>query len=111
MGSLPMRMGRAAGSEAERNRARDAAQPWRAWYKTRRWQTLRQDILKRDGFRCQATGVMLIGTYPAANSPVIDHKTPHRGDLALFWDPENLQAVSKAYHDGEKQRLERSGRV
>lgn len=85
---------------------RDRFVPWRAWYKTARWQKLRLEVLKRDGFKCQATGVALIGKYPAHNSPVADHKTPHRGDPDLFWDINNIQAVSKEYHDGEKQRLE-----
>lgn len=94
-------------SEADRT----AFAPWRAWYKTKRWQKLRAEVLVRDGYTCQATGVLLIGTHPAPDSPVVDHKIPHRGDPDLFWDPGNLWAVSKAYHDGEKQRLERRGLV
>ena len=53
----------------------------------------------RDGFVCQATGVRLGGEFPAADSPVVDHIEPHRGDEDLFWDPTNLQSVSKEYHD------------
>ena len=30
---------------------------------------------------------------------VVDHKTPHRGDMALFWDSENWQALCKPCHD------------
>lgn len=78
--------------------------------KTYRWQKLRQKILNRDGWRCQQTGVLVIGKYPKPNSPVVDHIRPHRGDEALFWDEENLQTVSKEYHDKEKQKLEHSGR-
>ncbi|WP_276606305.1 hypothetical protein [Pacificoceanicola onchidii] len=40
---------------------------------------------------------------------MIDHKIPHRGDLHLFWDEDNLQAVSKEYHDGVKQSIEKRG--
>lgn len=98
-----------AQSQGNRDRARDQSQPWRAWYKTARWQKLRRAVLKRDGYRCQATGVALVGRYPDGNSPVVDHIIPHRGDEALFWDETNLQAVSKEYHDREKQRLERNG--
>jgi len=113
---LPSRLGRSKSrfrstetSEADRSRQRDASQPWRAWYKTARWQRLRAFVLKRDGHLCQKTGVALVGKYPAENSPVVDHIKPHRGDPDLFWDPENLQAVSKAYHDKEKQSLEKRG--
>ena len=97
--------------QREQDRHRNKANPWRGWYKTARWITLRREILKRDGYTCQATGVMLSGRHPAPNSPVVDHRQPHRGDLVLFWNPENLWSVSKAYHDGEKQRQERSGRT
>ncbi len=77
---------------------------------TARWQRLRLKILNRDGWQCQATGVALVGRYPAPNSPVVDHIRAHRGDLDLFWDEDNLQAVSKAYHDRVKQGIEKRGR-
>ncbi|MEO0485283.1 MAG: HNH endonuclease [Pseudomonadota bacterium] len=102
-------MGGAATSERDRSRQRDAAQPWRAWYKTARWQKLRRQVLKRDAYICQKTGVALVGVYPAPNSPVVDHIVPHRGDEALFWNEGNLEAVSKAYHDKTKQSIERRG--
>lgn len=104
-------LARRAVSEPDRSSLRDTAQPWRAWYKTGRWQRLRMAILKRDRFTCQVTGVALVGRYPAPNSPVVDHCVPHRGDEALFWEESNLQAVSKAYHDSDKQRLERSCQI
>lgn len=81
------------------------------WLNTARWQRLRRKILARDGYVCQQTGVALIGQFPAADSPVVDHKVPHRGDWELFWDEGNLQAVSKQWHDSEKQRRERRGLV
>lgn len=30
---------------------------------------------------------------------LVDHKVPHRGDRALFWDSSNWQAMAKACHD------------
>jgi 5-methylcytosine-specific restriction protein A len=30
---------------------------------------------------------------------VVDHKIPHRGDMKLFWDRDNWQAMSKPCHD------------
>ncbi len=89
-------------------RERDAAAPWRKWYKTARWQKLREEVLKRDLFICQQTGVLLIGKRSAPNSPIVDHIKPHRGNPDLFWDRNNLQAVSKAYHDSEKQKQEQT---
>lgn len=81
----------------------------RGWYKSARWQTLRLEVMVRDLYICQRTGIMLIGKAPAPDSPVVHHKVPHRGDERLFWDIENLELVSKVWHDSEAQRLERNG--
>lgn len=89
---------------------RDRNVEWRRWYKTARWQKLRFEVLTRDLWICKKTGVLLVGKYPADDSAVVDHITPHRGDPVLFWDPANLQSLSKAYHDSVKQRQERGGR-
>lgn len=35
---------------------------------------------------------------------VVDHKRPHRGDMALFWDSSNWQAMAKACHDRKTAR-------
>lgn len=97
------------GDEIERNRKRDQLQSWRAWYKTARWQKLRAAVLMRDAYTCQRTGQVLGGRHPAPDSPVVNHRIPHRGDPALFWDIGNLETVAKAVHDSEIQREERAG--
>jgi len=79
----------------------------RRWYKSKRWQDLRQLVLERDLYRCQHTGIMLIGKAPAPDSPVVHHKVPHQGQEHLFWDIDNLEAVSKEWHDSEAQSMER----
>lgn len=94
--------------DVSRDAARSASQPWRAWYKTKRWADLRRQVLVRDLYTCQRTGLLLTGKHPAPNSPVVDHIKPHRGDPAKFWDPANLQVISKAEHDRGKQREEQA---
>ena len=94
-------------SEKQRLRERDQAQPWRQWYGTQRWKDLRRAVWLRDAYTCQKTVAVCVGRYPAPNSPAADHIIPHRGDPALFWDINNLQTVSKEYHDREKQKAER----
>ena len=42
---------------------------------------------------------------------VVDHKTPHKGDEALFWDQDNWQPLCKTDHDAAKQELENTGRI
>lgn len=41
---------------------------------------------------CKASGVLL-------PSQVVDHIIPHRGDMNLFWDRNNWQAMNKVCHD------------
>lgn len=40
---------------------------------------------------------------------VVDHKTPHKGDMGLFWDRSNWQSLCATHHNSEKQAMERSG--
>ena len=78
----------------------------RGWYKSARWQALRQAVLVRDLYTCQHTGVILVGGKSQPNSAVVHHKCPHKGDEQLFWSIDNLEAVSKEWHDSEAQREE-----
>lgn len=80
----------------------------RSWYHSARWAKLRQAVIERDLYTCQHTGVVLAGKAPAPNSPVVHHKAPHRGSEELFWSINNLELVSKAWHDSEAQRQERN---
>jgi 5-methylcytosine-specific restriction endonuclease McrA len=100
---------RAFASDASRGPApAQHSQPWKAWYKTKRWRDLKAEVHIRDNYTCQRTGQLCGGTYPAPDSPVANHKRPHRGDPALFWDPANVETVSKAVHDSAIQAEEQS---
>ncbi len=82
------------------------APPWKRWYKTARWERLRQEVFVRDMFICQRSQEMCIGKGNAPNAPIANHIKPHRGDEALFWDIDNIETVSKVVHDSEIQREE-----
>lgn len=73
-------------------------------YNTARWKRLRHHQLRTHPLcaMCRDQGRLT----PAS---VADHKTPHKGDTTLFYDPDNLQSLCKACHDGAKQQLERIG--
>lgn len=103
---VPPPLGHASG-ELERDRHRDATQPWRAWYKTARWGRLSKAIKVRDLFTCQMCGRLCT----AKGEAVADHITPHRGDETLFWNAANLQCLCKGCHDSAKQREDRGGRM
>jgi 5-methylcytosine-specific restriction enzyme A len=112
--AAPGGLGYAAQPEGERGRdqarRQAAALTLRHLYNTARWRGergVRNRILTRDGWQCRMCQTMLVGQSPAPNSPVVDHITPHKGNLALFWAEDNLQALCKGCHDTEKQRIDR----
>lgn len=40
---------------------------------------------------------------------VVDHIKPHRGDMKLFWDRKNWQALCSSCHNSVKAQIEKSG--
>ncbi len=84
-------------------RSPEAAE-YRKLYKTRQWRHLRAGILDRAAVccRCLDRGIVVAAT-------VVNHIRPHRGDLDLFFDRDNLQAVCKPCHDGPIQKAEGRG--
>jgi len=59
-----------------------------------RWQKARAHYLRAHPLckRCDAEDRAVAAT-------VVDHVVPHRGDMALFWDPDNWQPLCKRHHD------------
>lgn len=112
LGSLPGAVGGQDRAEAERvrNRARSGGGSLRKLYSCKRWRDLRQDVAEAAAWMCQGCDVPHqlneIKFHP--DSLTVDHKTPHKGNLVLFWDVENLQAVCKRWHDTEKQKMEQA---
>lgn len=68
----------------------------------RAWQAARKAFLTAHPLcvYCERMGKVVAAS-------VVDHVTPHKGDLALFWDRGNWQALCKPCHDSIKQREER----
>lgn len=77
-------------------------QAWRAKPKGLRWQTL-----MRDNWTCQICGA-LIADQSKAHA---DHIEPHRGNMALFLDPNNLQTCCESCHGRVKQAAERQEQI
>lgn len=73
----------------------------RKLYASPRWFRLRAQVLQDDPLcrECQAQGRVEPGVD-------VDHIVPHRGDLARFWNRENLQALCHACHSRKTQRGE-----
>jgi 5-methylcytosine-specific restriction protein A len=64
--------------------------PFRAIYKTARWQRVRIQIIYRDPLCCICK---------MAASEMVDHIIPARDYAGDFFDEENLQGLCKACHD------------
>lgn len=71
---------------------------------TREWEIARAAHLRAEPLcrMCRQAG-------RTTSASVVDHITPHRGDMTLFWDASNWQSLCKPCHDGAKQREERGG--
>ena len=69
-----------------------------------KWQRARLQFLSANPLcvMCQAEDRVTAAT-------VVDHITPHKGDLKLFWDRANWQALCKPHHDRDKQSQEKGG--
>jgi len=78
--------------------------PWHHLYNTKEWKALRLAQLRAEPL-CRYC--LALGKTTSAN--VADHKKPHKGNRALFFNARNLQSLCKTCHDSAKQTLERSG--
>lgn len=89
----------------------DEANEYRPLYKSKAWRLLRSRVLVRDGYRCQhkGCGAMLKLGRNHPRSAVVHHIKPHKGDLDLFHDLNNLQAVCWTCHSGHIQSIEARG--
>lgn len=71
-----------------------------------KWQQAREVFLREHPLcecpECKA------GELRVKASTVVDHIIPHKGDMKLFWDRKNWQAMSKPCHD--KKTAKEDGR-
>lgn len=109
LGAAPARIGAPPKQEQGPAVVRDNA-PWRSNYKLARWKGpngVRLATFKRDGYVCQMCGRLEGDT----SKLTCDHRIPHRGDEALFWDENNLQTLcTEPCHVKHKQAQEQDSR-
>lgn len=103
LAGLTQRLSYIPGNERERDKQRSQTQHWRAWYNSQRWRKLRDEVRLRDLYTCQRCGILCAGKGKSA----VDHKKPHKGDEAKFFDASNLQLLCKPCHDSERQKEDR----
>lgn len=93
----------AVANSDERWKYRTSVDPWRNWYKLRKWKKLRLKVFARDLYTCG----MCKKLWSTSKGLVCDHKRPHRGIAALFWDENNLWTLCETpCHASLKQKEE-----
>lgn len=78
-------------------------------YRSARWLRLRKIVLQESGGICSMCGCGLTTGRVSPRSAVVHHVRPHKGDLALFHDLDNLQAVCRHCHDTAGARSDNRG--
>lgn len=68
-----------------------------------KWQQARAGYLAKHPLCCYCERE---GRVTAAT--VVDHITPHRGDMALFWDTSNWQGLCEHHHNSDAQKKDNS---
>jgi 5-methylcytosine-specific restriction protein A len=79
------------------------------------WRTNKQTSSQRGyGYAWQKARERHLASHPlcvyceregrVAAATVVDHKTPHRGDMALFWDERNWQSLCVHHHSSDAQK-------
>lgn len=82
----------------------EKAKEYRKLYNSAAWQRLRAHHLAINPLcvMCRREGRTTMAT-------VADHRTPHKGDLRLFFDPLNLDGLCQEHHSADKQQIEKRG--
>lgn len=73
-------------------------------YKSKQWYALRRTVLKKEPLcrMCKAMGRV-------TQAYAVDHIVPHKGNMALFHDLNNLQPLCRTCHNKAKQGIEHRG--
>jgi 5-methylcytosine-specific restriction protein A len=82
----------------------EEAREWRHLYDSVAWSNLRAWQLRNHPLceRCRIEGRVTAAT-------VVNHRIPHKGVAALFFNSTNLESSCKPHHDGAIQSFERTG--
>lgn len=72
---------------------------WHYLYNSKAWRRRRRLWLQHQPFcqECQKQSRLVFGN-------VVDHVIPHKGDLSLFWDIDNLQTLCSACHGVKSEK-------
>lgn len=84
------------------------------------WRDGKSSTQRGYGYKWQQYRLKFLQTNPLCNfctnqglvteATVVDHIQPHEGDMKLFWESANHQALCKKCHDSIKQKIEKNHR-
>ena len=99
-----MREGTSRAGRPRRDDRSEEAKAYRRLYRTAAWKRMRAAQLARQPLceRCVKAGRVTAAT-------VVNHRDPHKGDMARFSDRANLESACAPCHDGAIQSEERRG--
>lgn len=75
---------------------------YKRWYKTSRWQKLRNRQLQKEPVCAMCKPRIVVAS-------VCDHIDQHKGDEAKFWEGP-FQSLCSTCHNSDKQRIEKGGK-
>jgi 5-methylcytosine-specific restriction protein A len=93
-------------AQSKLDKRSEEAKQWRKLYGTALWIKGRAWFLRQHPLCvfCEEEGI-------AEPATILDHKIPHKGDKALFYDQANWQGLCKIHHDSMKQIMEKNAHL
>ena len=103
-GAMDVRGMRQGHDPLKADRRSAEARSYRHWYWTAQWRAIAKAQLRDEPLcrYCAKAGKVTPAT-------VCDHVVPHKGDIGLFWNIENLQSLCSQHHNGSKAMEEARG--
>jgi len=65
-------------------------------------------VARIEHLRANPMCVMCLSIGRKTVATVVDHKTPHKGNMTLFWDRGNWQSLCASCHSSHKQAQEKA---
>ena len=84
------------------NTKRRVELPWRSWYKSPTWKSIRRHRLAEEP-RCRQCTI----EGRTVDASHVDHINPHLGQWLLFFKYENTQSLCAHHHNMHKQQVKR----
>lgn len=88
------------------SKTRGSAGKWSALYTSTRWRKARARFLRNNPLcvYCEREGRTEV-------ADVVDHSTPHKGDMEIFWDESRWQSLCFHHHNSTRQAEDKGAQI